>query len=63
MEAQSRSYDRLVAEGDAECAPLPGTDEHGAEEIEAKWRDVLACFDGTREGSVLASPSLGVPSP
>ena len=52
MEAQSHSYDRLVAEGDAEFEPTDQGEE-SAEEIEDKWREVLSCFEGTalRDGS------------
>ena len=46
MEAQSHSYDRLVAEGDAEFEPTDQGEE-SAEEIEDKWREVLSCFEGT----------------
>jgi len=72
MEGQSHSYERLVAEGDADFSPTlnSGEQDATAEEIEDKWRDVVAFFDGTaaREGSPSGSSrsvldSAGMPSP
>ena len=57
MEGQSRSYDRLCREGDADFSPRDQGEE-SAEEIEDKWAHVVACFDGTaaREAQGNLSP-------
>jgi len=58
MEGQSHSYDRLVAEGDVLDFSPADQGEESAEEIENKWRAVVAVFDGSgaREGSSPSSP-------
>lgn len=46
IEAQRLSYDRLRAEGEAPLLYAPSTNHGTHLQFEAKWRQVLSCFDG-----------------